>query len=708
MIPFRKRAPELPAKADKPGRLRSFFNIQVKKAEDNRSRNAIRVDRQHVKWQIVTLLVAALLVTAIIELFNRRDVGKFFNFIYEYPLMFMLDYLIVLNTLMVAQLFRRRMAVMSLVALLWITLSVVNYVVICFRTQPFTLADVLLVDDMFSLITVYFNWFQIIMMGAAILALLAALIVLFVRAPRRERVPYTPTVLALAVVTAVSYGCITIGMNTGFITERSTSVKDAYQKYGFAYTFIDTFADIGIARPTDYNTDTVKDIARKSEPDTSSAPTADDYNARPNIIFIQLESFFDTDTLADNIIVSENATPVFHRMLENWPSGTLYVPVVGGGTANTEFEILTGMNIDSFGAGEYPYYTVLRDTTCESLCYVLERAGYTSTAVHNYMATFYGRNEVYANLGFDVFESMEYMDDLEYGEVGWATDYSVTDSIIDALESTEGRDFVFAVTVGTHGKYPTDTLLKCASQDDSVRVIDPGAYFNQTQLQNYLNIARYMDDYLADLLKTLATYDEPIVCVLYGDHLPALDWDETCLDSGDLFATQYFIWNNYGEKFEAPDIQAYRLSANVLLQLGIEDGVLFTYHQSADIDDEGVGYLTELEILEYDLLYGERDVYDGEDPYEATELRLGIDDIIINNVNYRYGRLMVKGEGFNEFSKIMIDGEAQPTVYVDTHTLAMVMEEFPEDAESLAVAQISKEYIELSRTGEYPMADVLR
>lgn len=708
MKPFSKRTPELPENAGKPGRLRSFFNVQIKKADGNRSRNAIRIDRQHAKWQIFTLLVVALMVAVIIELFNRRDVGKFFRFIYEYPLMFLLDYIIVLNSIMVAQLFRRRVAVMSLVSLAWITLSVVNYVVICFRTQPFTLADVLLVGDMFSLITVYFNWFQIIMMGVAILALLTVLGMLFAKAPRRERVPYVPTVLALAVITAMSYCGISFGMNSGFISERFTSIKDAYQKYGFAYTFIDTFADIGISRPSEYNTDTVKDIARKAEPDTTSAPDVEEYYARPNIVFVQLESFFDADTLADDIIVSENATPTFHRMLTNWPSGTLYVPVVGGGTANTEFEILTGMNIDSFGAGEYPYYTVLRDTTCESMCYVLGRNGYSSAAVHNYMATFYGRDMVYANMGFEVFESMEYMDDLEYGEVGWATDYSVTNSIIDALEATEGRDFVFAVTVGTHGKYPMDTLLECASQDDSVRVIDPGLYFDQNQLQNYLNIARYMDDYIAELLKTLATYDEPIVCVLYGDHLPALDWDEACVDSGELFATQYFIWNNYGATFEAPDIQAYRLSANILLQLGIEDGVLFGYHQSTDIDDEGIGYLTELEILEYDMLYGEREAYDGEEPYEATNLRMGIHEIVINNANYRYGRLMIKGDGFNEFSKIMIDDEAQPTVYVDTHTLAMVMEEFPEDAESLAVAQISNENIELSRTEEYLMSDVNR
>lgn len=689
-------------------RISGIVGDLKKKADAARSHNGIRIDRQRMKWHILTLLVIALIVTMTIEMFNRRDVGKFFIFVFNHPLMFMLDYFLVLNSIALSSLFRRRWAVIILISVFWIAMSVVNYVVICFRTQPFTLADVLLADDMFSLLTVYFNWFQIIAMFGAIVGVVALVIALFIKLPRRERVSYGPTLLALAAATAMSYGFITIGMNSGFITERFTSIKDAYQKYGFAYTFIDTFADIGISRPKEYSTDVVQIIAEKSGLEEHEASMGGGKAAMPNIIYVQLESFFDVDTLADDIIVSGNATRNFHSLMQNWPSGTLYVPVVGGGTANTEFEVLTGMNLDDFGAGEYPYFTVVRDMPIESAPYVLGRMGYNTAAVHNYMATFYGRNEVYANLGFEVFEPMEYMDDLSYGDVGWATDDSVTESVLDALDSTVGRDFVFAVTVGTHGKYPADNLLECASHSSSIRVIDPGDYLDGNQLANYLNLAKIMDDFLFDFIDEMEDFDEPVVCVFYGDHLPALDWNDACIDSGNLFETQYFIWNNYGAKFTAPDIEAYRLSANLFLQMGIEEGVIFQYHQSADPTDKSIGYLKELEILEYDLLYGDQEVFYGEYPYTPTDLRLGLDRISINNVNYRYGRLMVKGENFNEFSKIVIDDEVKETVYVDSHTLAAAMSSFPKEAESLVVAQISREDIELSRTDEFKMQNVIR
>ena len=87
---------------------------------------------------------------------------------------------------------------------------------------------------------------------------------------------------------------------------------------------------------------------------------------------------------------------------------------------------------------------------------------------------------------------------------------------------------------------------------------------------------------------------------------------------------------------------------------------------------------------------------------------MGIHDIEINTANYRYGRLMIKGSGFNEFSNVVIDGEVRPTAYIDTHTLAVVMETFPEEANSIVVAQISNEDIELSRTNEFLIEDVIR
>lgn len=96
------------------------------------------------------------------------------------------------------------------------------------------------------------------------------------------------------------------------------------------------------------------------------------------------------------------------------------MPSIGAGTANTEFEVLSGMNLDHFGVGEYPYKTVVKNRTCESMAYALQSAGYSTHAIHNNNATFYSRDRVYANFGFETFTSLEYMHDVEQNPLGWA------------------------------------------------------------------------------------------------------------------------------------------------------------------------------------------------------------------------------------------------------------------------------------------------
>ena len=111
------------------------------------------------------------------------------------------------------------------------------------------------------------------------------------------------------------------------------------------------------------------------------------------MIFVQLESFFNVHDLV-GAEFSQEPIPVFRELMETCPHGQLKVPSVGGGTANTEFEVLSGMNLDYFAAGEFPYNTILQDTSCETVCFNLKELGYTATAVHNYTGTFYGRNTV--------------------------------------------------------------------------------------------------------------------------------------------------------------------------------------------------------------------------------------------------------------------------------------------------------------------------
>ena len=128
----------------------------------------------------------------------------------------------------------------------------------------------------------------------------------------------------------------------------------------------------------------------------------------PNIIFIQLESFFDPSEV-EFFTTSEDQIPNFRKLMQNYSTGYFKVPSVGAGTANTEFEVLTGMNLRYFGPGEYPYKTVLKYQTAESAATALENFGYGTHALHNNGGNFYSRADVFNNIGFDTYTSKEFM-----------------------------------------------------------------------------------------------------------------------------------------------------------------------------------------------------------------------------------------------------------------------------------------------------------
>ena len=92
--------------------------------------------------------------------------------------------------------------------------------------------------------------------------------------------------------------------------------------------------------------------------------------------------------MVEYLEVSEDPIPNFRKMMNDYSSGYFKVPSVGAGTANTEFESITGMSMRYFGPGEYPYKSILKETTCESAPYVLKGLGYGTHAIHNNEANF--------------------------------------------------------------------------------------------------------------------------------------------------------------------------------------------------------------------------------------------------------------------------------------------------------------------------------
>ena len=218
----------------------------------------------------------------------------------------------------------------------------------------------------------------------------------------------------------------------------------------------------------------------------------------------EFRMFFDP-TLVEYLNISEDPIPNFRKLMKEYTSGYYKVPSVGAGTANTEFESITGMSLHYFGPGEYPYKSILKETTCESAPYVLKNLGYSTHAVHNNEANFYGRRSIFPNLGFDTFTSAEYMSEEEdKNPLGWTKDEILTDEIIKCLDSTEESDYIYTISTQGHGAYPEEQLI----DDPEITVSGAETEAQNNQWEYYCNEIHEMDNFVKELTDALADYPE--------------------------------------------------------------------------------------------------------------------------------------------------------------------------------------------------------
>ncbi|MDY3026828.1 MAG: LTA synthase family protein [Candidatus Faecivicinus sp.] len=670
----------------------------MSKKKGEAAKNA-RFDTASAKSRVILLPLLALALSLVVEGLNRASVAKLFRFITERPVYFLYNYLIILTSLTFSELFKRRKSVLYTVCVAWIALGIAEFMVAKERTQPFTSMDVLMLKDAITLTTIYYTWPQIILMYGSIFLAAVLLIYIVTRLPRRRQVNYTLALSSFCGFLTLCFCSYALGVHFGAFPRYFDNLVDAYDQYGFAACFTATLGNMGVSKPSDYSTEIVTGIVEEIDEETPHVFSSEDNLDHPNVIYLQLESLFDVNTVIGSRY-SEDPTPNFNRLSRECPSGELYVPSIGGGTANTEFEMLSGLNIDFFGAGEYPYTTILHETTCETIAYNLRAQGYSATALHNHTGTFYGRNEVYSRLGFDHFVSLEYMPYVTYTEVGWAQDGVMADEIMKALKASGERDFIMAITVESHGKYDENYVYHAGDPE----ILELPEQINANRFASYLHLIHETDAFLGKLIDKLEKFDEPTVCVIYGDHLPSLDLTADVLTTNNLYASRYIIWNNYGAEFEAPDVQAYRVSANLLKQLGIPGGLITKYHQSADPTDTDQAYLDNLEVLEYDVLYGDKSAYEGENPYPVIDMTMGCEPIEISSVSRRYGRVLVNGANFTECSVIELDGESYPTAFINSAQIVAIVPRTTE-VHQVCIVQKSADGVEMGRTEPYSLDD---
>ena len=212
----------------------------------------------------------------------------------------------------------------------------------------------------------------------------------------------------------------------------------------------------------------------------------------------------------------------------------------------------------------------------------------------------------------------------------------------------------------------------------------------------YLSQLVETDRFVGDLVEAFENCGEKTIIVFFGDHLPGLSLTEDDLTTGDMYKTPYVIWANYELDGESRDLEAYQLGAYALKQAKIDTGVMVRFHQR-EMGSEN--YLRNLEMLEYDMLYGQRYVYESAKHAYDESFTMGLKPIRVTSLENRFGNLFVHGEGLTYASRVYVNDKAYDTVPVDD-TLIIVPDFIPEDGSLLAVAQVSDEGIELSRTAE--------
>ena len=324
----------------------------------------------------------------------------------------------------------------------------------------------------------------------------------------------------------------------------------SYQQYGSIACFTRSIKLSVPEKPNGYSLKKVEEITSKYTSDT-----VDPNKKRPNVIAVINEAFSDPQILGD-IETNEDYMPFIHDLMKNGNcvSGTTYASIVGGQTANTEYEFLTGNSMAFLPKGTVAFQLYLRHAM-PSLVTELKSEGYTgNSATHLQKARNYNRDKAYPLLGFDKFYDYTNMIVPFVKMRNNATDQCTYDNITHDYEQqrklTDAPYFGYTMTIQNHSSYdvPFDNF-------DDKRIVVENA--DATDLGYYLSLIKYSDEMFENLINYYKNTDEPTVIFLTGDHQPRIhDESMDSITNGEWrnwndeemmrrYEVPFLIWANY-------------------------------------------------------------------------------------------------------------------------------------------------------------------
>lgn len=334
-------------------------------------------------------------------------------------------------------------------------------------------------------------------------------------------------------------------------------LSDKYRADGFVSGFITVRLESQVKVPENYNEDATRaliaDFAARYDKDraTQFADARQQFDdTRPSVVVVLNETFADFSASYDGAAWGY-AGPTFVKngIPGGYRHGPLLTPVIGGSTANAEFEVLTGASLRFLGNSAYPY-PQYDFTSTDNIVRQLKDAGYRTTAVHPTPAHDWARDRVYDELGFDTFHDIEAFDGYPYRHNG-VSDRGTYEKVLDILAESDEPQFIFDLTMQNHSGYLTNML-----PDDELLHVSPTRITGElkTEFDQYLGLIDASNSDLEWFVQQLEALDKPVALLFFGDHHPAFSAEVNDLlypheaqatRTARQYQTLYAMWSNY-------------------------------------------------------------------------------------------------------------------------------------------------------------------
>ena len=439
-------------------------------------------------------------------------------------------------------------------------LSYVNLIKTDCRNDPFVPADCGLIREAVNAAGEYnlnLHWGIVVIM--LMMSAVCFLLAWFTEAKKPRW--YVRGAMALALIAVFGVSMAKVYQNTELYNQRGTEIEgltksnvpEVFRLCGFPYCFLHNYNLYSIEKPKGYQKSQVEEWIQSDEQSYSQP------EVQPNIIFVMCEAYSD---LADEDVFeyTEEDNPLhgFHVLAESprARSGHIAVSNFGAGTANTEFDVLTGIQTNMVSPTNISSFRVLHKSI-NALPWDYQQAGYSTLFTHPGYSWFYNRENVYQFLGMEkrIFDESYTQEDRKGTMI---SDDAFAEHLIGELDQRLGGEkplFAYGVTIQNHQSYP---YAKYGFEPEKPPISMTISDDAMETLSVYMEGVRDSTAMLTKLCEYLDSREEPVLLVFYGDHRPTLGQDygvyrELGVPVGEddtwehvlkTYETPYLIWAN--------------------------------------------------------------------------------------------------------------------------------------------------------------------